>query len=104
MRSLDLKSHLPDLFSVRTRIVLESRCKWISPKKIVARPYSQQRIDTSERMSRQPKEQVRAALTKDGGDRSIAQRLRNRKALDLLIDNAQVTEEEWTDEQQSENE
>jgi len=61
-------------------------------------------IDAISVMSRQPKEQVRAALTKDGGDRSIAQRLRNRKALDLLIDNAQVTEEEWTDEQQSENE
>jgi trigger factor len=49
-------------------------------------------------MSRQPKEQVRAALTKDGGDRSIAQRLRNRKALDLLIANAKVNEEEWSEE------
>jgi hypothetical protein len=37
-------------------------------------------------------------LTKDGGDRSIAQRLRNRKALDLLIANAEVKEEEWSDE------
>jgi len=48
--------------------------------------------------SRQPKEQVRAALTKDGGERSIAHRLRNRKALDLLIENARVTEEEWSEE------
>ena len=48
--------------------------------------------------SRQPKEQVRAALTKDGGERSIAHRLRNRKALDLLIENAKVTEEEWSEE------
>ena len=47
--------------------------------------------------SRQPKEQVRAVLTKDGGERSIAHRLRNRKALDLLIENASVTEEEWSD-------
>jgi len=47
--------------------------------------------------SRQPKEQVRAALTKDGGERSIAHRLRNRKSLDLLIANANVTEEEWSD-------
>jgi len=47
--------------------------------------------------SRQPKEQVRAALTKDGGERSIAHRLRNRKALDFLIANASVTEEEWSD-------
>ena len=45
--------------------------------------------------SRQPKEQVRAALTKDGGERSIAHRLRNRKALDLLIENARITEAEW---------
>ena len=47
--------------------------------------------------SRQPLEQVHATLTKDGGKRSIANRLRNRKALDLLIENAQVTEEEWTE-------
>ena len=47
--------------------------------------------------SRQPKEQVRAALTKDGGERSIAHRLRNRKALDLLIEHASVTEEEWSE-------
>lgn len=49
--------------------------------------------------SRQPVEQVRAALTKEGGERSIAGRLRNRKALDLLIENAQVTDEEWREEQ-----
>ncbi len=47
--------------------------------------------------SQQPKEQVRAALTKNGGERSIAQRLRNRKALDLLIENATITETEWTE-------
>jgi trigger factor len=52
-------------------------------------------IDAIATASRQSKEQVRAALTKDGGERSIAHRLRNRKALDLLIDNAQVTEAEW---------
>jgi len=54
-------------------------------------------IDALATASRQPKEQVRAALTKDGGERSIAHRLRNRKALDLLIANASVTEEEWND-------
>ena len=47
--------------------------------------------------SRQPKEQVRAALTKDGGERSIAHRLRSRKALDLLVENARVTDAEWTE-------
>jgi trigger factor len=54
-------------------------------------------IEAIAEASRQPKEQVRAALTKDGGERSIAHRLRNRKALDLLIANASVTEEEWSD-------
>jgi len=48
--------------------------------------------------SRQSKEQVRAALTKEGGERSIAGRLRNRKALDLLIESAQLTDEEWSEE------
>jgi trigger factor len=44
---------------------------------------------------KQPIEQVRSVLTKDGGERSIANRLRNRKALDLLVENAQVVDEEW---------
>jgi trigger factor len=48
--------------------------------------------------SRQSVEQVRAALTKQGGERSIADRLRNRKALDLLVQHAQVREEEWREE------
>jgi trigger factor len=52
--------------------------------------------------TRQPKEQVRAALTKEGGDRSIASRLRNRKALDLLVENARVTEEDWKEEPREE--
>ena len=52
-------------------------------------------IETIAQASRQPLEQVRATLTKDGGERSIAHRLRNRKALDLLIENAKVTDEEW---------
>jgi trigger factor len=52
-------------------------------------------IDAIASASRQPKEQVRAALTKNGGERSIAHRLRNRKALDLLIENAHITDAEW---------
>jgi trigger factor len=56
-------------------------------------------IDAVSAASRQPKEQVRAALTKDGGERSIAHRLRNRKALDLLIENAQVKDEAWSEEE-----
>ncbi|HSE17653.1 MAG TPA: trigger factor [Pyrinomonadaceae bacterium] len=53
-------------------------------------------IDAIATASQQPKEQVRAALTKNGGERSIAHRLRTRKALDLLVENARVTDAEWT--------
>src|SRR6266699_3908669 len=49
--------------------------------------------------SRQSIEQVRAILTKQGGERSIAGRLRNRKALDFLVANANVTDEEWKEEE-----
>ena len=52
--------------------------------------------------SHQSVEQVRAALTKQGGERSIADRLRNRKALDFLVKNAVVREEEWRDEEEEE--
>src|ERR1043165_1608212 len=54
--------------------------------------------------SRQTKEQVRAALTKNGGERSIAHRLRNRKALDLLVENANITDAEWTASTEAETE
>jgi trigger factor len=48
--------------------------------------------------SGQSVEQVRAALTKQGGERSIADRLRNRKALDFLVQHANVRDEEWREE------
>jgi trigger factor len=54
-------------------------------------------IETIARSSQQPIEQVRSVLTKEGGERSIANRLRNRKALDLLVENAKVTEAEWSE-------
>ncbi|MBV9210230.1 MAG: trigger factor [Acidobacteria bacterium] len=50
--------------------------------------------------SRRTADEVRDALTKQGGERSIADRLRNRKALDLVVENARVTDEEWSDEAQ----
>jgi trigger factor len=59
-------------------------------------------IDALAVASRQSKEQVRAALTKDGGERSIAHRLRNRKALEFLIDNARITDGEWIEPKESE--
>jgi trigger factor len=52
-------------------------------------------IEAIARSSQQPIEQVRSVLTKDGGESSIANRLRNRKALDLLVENARITEESW---------
>lgn len=48
--------------------------------------------------SKQTIEQVRSVLTKEGGERSIANGLRNRKALDLLVENARVVDEEWREE------
>ena len=50
--------------------------------------------------SKQTPEQVRAVLTKQGGDSSIASRLRSRKALDFLVANAKVTDEEWKEEKE----
>jgi len=55
-------------------------------------------IESMAEGSRQSVEQVRAALTKQGGERSIADRLRNRKALDFLVQHANVRDEEWRDE------
>jgi trigger factor len=54
--------------------------------------------------TRQTVEQVRAALTKQGGERSIAERLRGRKALELIVQNARVTDEEWSEEASDEAE
>jgi trigger factor len=53
--------------------------------------------------SRQSPDEVRAILTKQDGERSIAGRLRNRKALNLLVENARVTDEEWQEKSESES-
>jgi len=58
-------------------------------------------IELMAQMARQSKEQIRAALTKHGGERSIAQRLRNRKALELLVENARITDAEWNESNES---
>ncbi len=59
-------------------------------------------IEAIAQSSQQPIEQVRGVLTKDGGERSIAHRLRTRKALDLLVENAKVAEEEWRETEETE--
>ena len=61
-------------------------------------------IESIANASRQPKEQVRAALTKDGGERSIAHRLRSRKALDLLVDSARISDVEWAEPKEADDE
>lgn len=61
----------------------------------------EEEINRIAQASRQAPEQVRAALTKQGGTTSIADRLRNRKALDLVIENARVTDEEWREEEEA---
>jgi trigger factor len=61
-------------------------------------------IDAIAAASQQPKLQVRAALTKNDGVRSIAHRLRTRKALDLLVENARVTDAEWTEPKEDDDE
>ena len=80
---------------VRATMLLEQIAE--DEKIIVSDEEVEAELDAIVAASRQPKEQVRAALTKDGGERSIANRLRNRKALDLLVENARVTEEEWSE-------
>jgi trigger factor len=75
--------------------IAEAESITVSPEEVEAE------IELMAQMSRQPKEQFRAALTKNGGERSIAQRLRNRKALDLLVENAQITDAEWNEQSEA---
>jgi trigger factor len=58
-------------------------------------------IESYAQATRQTVQQVRDALTKQGGERSIADRLRNRKALDLLVESANVRDEEWREEEET---
>ncbi|MFL6212096.1 MAG: trigger factor [Pyrinomonadaceae bacterium] len=62
----------------------------------------EQEIERIAQGTRQSVEQVRAALTKQGGERSIADRLRHRKALDVIVAAAKITDEEWREEEPAE--
>ena len=81
---------------VRSSLLLEQIAQEekidVSPQEIEAE------IQAIADSSKQPIEQVRSVLTKEGGERSIASRLRNRKALDLLVENARIKDEEWREE------
>ncbi|MDQ4122440.1 MAG: trigger factor [Acidobacteriota bacterium] len=43
-------------------------------------------------------DEVREALTKQNGNDSIRERLQNRRAIEILVENASITEGEWIDE------
>jgi trigger factor len=89
-------------FDVRGSMLLE---KIAEEEKIEVREEEiEAEINEIAASSRQTPEQVRAALTKQGGTTSIADRLRNRKALDLIVENARVTDEEWREDTSEENE
>jgi trigger factor len=59
-----------------------------------------QEIESLAVATQQTPEQVRAALTKQGGESSIADGLRHRKALDLLVENANVSDAEWREDEE----
>jgi trigger factor len=83
-------------FDLRSSLLLE---RIATEEKIeVSDQEVEDEINAIAEASRQSPDQVRAILTKQGGERSIAGRLRNRKALNLLVENASVTDEEWQEE------
>ncbi len=81
---------------VRSQLLLERIAE--EEKIDVSKEEIDAEIEAIANSSQQPVEQVRSVLTKDGGERSIANRLRNRKALDFLVANARITDEEWQEE------
>jgi len=83
-------------FDLRGSLLLESIAD--AEKIEVSDEEIESEINSIAEASRQTPEQVRAALTKQGGATSIADRLRNRKALDLLVETARVRDEEWREE------
>ena len=82
---------------VRTQMLLERIAE--EEKIDVSKEEIDEEIEAIAVSSKQPVEQVRSVLTKEGGERSIANRLRNRKALDFLVANAAITDDEWQEEE-----
>lgn len=62
-----------------------------------------QEIEAIAAVTNQSVVDVRATLTKENRERSIADRLRNRKALDFLVENANITEGEWREEEEDDD-
>jgi trigger factor len=84
-------------FDVKTSLMLESIAD--AENLEVSDDEIQAEIQAVALGSRKSEAEVRAALTKQGGERSIADRLRNRKAIELLVENAHVTDGEWVPEE-----
>ena len=59
-----------------------------------------QEIEKMAKYYRVTAEEVRASLTQQGGETSVADRLRSRKAVEKLVEKAKITESEWIDENQ----
>ena len=89
----ELKTHAEA--DVRSSLLLERIAE--EEKIDVSKEEIEAEIQAIARNSQQPLEQVRSVLTKDGGERSIASRLRNSKALEVLVESARVTDEEWSE-------
>ncbi len=85
------------IFDLRGSILLER----IADEEAIDASYEEveAEINALATASRRSVDEVRTALTKQGGDRSIADRLRNRKALEVLAQNAQIRDEEWREEE-----
>jgi trigger factor len=84
-------------YDLRSSLLLETIAD--SEKMEVSDQEIEDEINAIADASKQSPDQVRAILTKQGGERSIAGRLRNRKALELLVANARVTDDEWQQEE-----
>lgn len=106
-RGIDPRSQQVDWEGAREELKVQAEAD-VRGSLLLERIAEEEKIDISKeeieaeiaalaRSSQQPIEQVRSVLTKQGGESSIANRLRNRKALDLLVENAKVTEAEWSE-------
>lgn len=83
---------------VRGAILLE---KVAELEKIEVKPEEvAEEIEKMAEYYRATPEQIRASLAQQGGENSIADRLRSRKSVDKLVEKAKIKDAEWIDENQ----
>lgn len=83
---------------VRGAILLE---KVAELEKIEVKPEEvAEEIEKMAEYYRATPEQIRASLAQQGGENSIADRLRSRKSVDKLVEKAKIKDAEWVDENQ----